>query len=101
MEELIGIFQGKQAKNNKLILKTLYSNGPLTAWGITKKIGNTEKTKPSRFKKQSLHAILTKRLRALEKKGYLLKDGKKWLLRFKGIIASLLIQENPKPWNDK
>jgi hypothetical protein len=93
MRNSLGIFQGKQEKYNKLILDILYSKGPLTAWEITGEIKNVGKV--------SLHATLNKRLRNLQKKGYLIKDGKKWIFQFKGIIASLLIQENPRPWSDK
>jgi hypothetical protein len=91
--KLIGIFQGKQAKHNIQILNILYDNGPLTAWEITGKIRSTGKI--------SLHATLNKRLRSLEKKGYLNKARKKWCLRFKGIIAAILIQKNPRPFGTK
>ena len=91
--KLIGIFQGKQAKHNIQILSILYDNGPLTAWEITGKIQNVGKV--------SLHATLNKRLRSLEKKGYLDKAGKKWCLRFKGIIAAVLIQKTPKPLSNR
>jgi hypothetical protein len=91
--KLIGIFQGKQAKHNIQILNILYDNGPLTAWEITGKIRSTGKI--------SLHATLNKRLRSLEKKGYLNKAGKKWCLRFKGIIAAILAQKTPKPLSNK
>lgn len=91
--DLIGIFRGKQAKYNKQILSILYDSGPLTAWKITGKIRGTGRI--------SLHATLNKRLRNLKDKGYLQKADKFWLLHFKGIIASLLIQETPKPWSNK
>jgi hypothetical protein len=91
--KLIGIFQGKQATYNTTILTFLYDNGPLTAWEITGKMTTTGK--------QSLHATLNKRLRRLEKKGYLDKAGKKWCLKFKGIIAAILVQKNPKPMSNK
>jgi hypothetical protein len=91
--KLIGIFRGKQAKHNIQVLSILYDSGPLTAWEITGKIQNVGKV--------SLHATLNKRLRSLEKKGYLGKAGKKWCLRFKGIIAAVLIQKTPKPLSDK
>jgi hypothetical protein len=71
----------------------LWDNGPLTAWKITGKIQS--------YGKQSLHATLNKRLRDLEKKGYLQREGRFWLLHFKGIIANLLIQDTPKPWSNK
>lgn len=89
----VPIFQGKQAEYNEKALILLYDNGPLTAWEITGKI--------RKIGKQSLHATLNKRLRDLEKKGYLRKAGKQWCLRFKGIIAVLLIQPKPKMWNSK
>jgi len=89
----IGIFKGKQAKNNKYLLETLYNTGPLTAWELTKTVRENNR--------MSLHAIFTKRLRKLEKKGYVQKAGKKWVLHFKGIIAVLIILPEPKPWNEK
>lgn len=91
--KLIGIFRGKQAKYNVQILSILYDNGPLTAWEITGKIRKVGRI--------SLHATLNKRLRSLEKKKYLRKAGKKWCLSFKGIIATVLIQKNPKPLSNK
>ncbi len=91
--KLIGIFRGKQAKHNTQILNILYDNGPLTAWEITGKIRNVGKV--------SLHATLNKRLRSLKKKGYLDKADKKWCLRFKGIIAAILIQKTPRPLSNK
>ena len=91
--KLIGIFRGKQAKHNTQILSILYDNGPLTAWEITGKIRKVGRV--------SLHATLNKRLRSLQKKGYLDKAGKKWCLRFKGIIAAVLIQKTPKPLSNK
>lgn len=93
MSKTIGIFQGKQTKLNKTILTILYDNGPLTAWQITGKIRSTRKV--------SLHATINKRIRALEKKGYVSKNEKIWYMTFKGILANLIIQKNPKPWSDK
>jgi hypothetical protein len=89
----IGIFTGKQKDYNIHVLTLLYDNGPLTAWEITSKM--------TRVGKQSLHATLTKRLRDLERKEYLQKYGKMWHLRFKGILAVLLIQSKPKIWHEK
>lgn len=93
MAEKLGIFQGKQSKLNKLVLQTLYDNGPLSIWEITGKSTTTNKV--------SLHAILNKRVRDLQKKGYVGKNGSKVVLEFKGILANLLLQEKPKPWSDK
>ena len=93
LKTIIGIFQGKQAKNNKFLLETLYETGPLTAWELTTFV--REKNR------MSIHAIFSKRLRMLAKKGYVQKGGKKWVLQFKAIIAVLSTQEQPKPWNEK
>jgi hypothetical protein len=89
----IGIFTGKQEAYNKKLLTLLYDNGPLTAWELTGRIRKTGK--------QSLHATLNKRLRDLETKEYLQRYDKKWHLRFKGILAVLLIQPKPKIWNEQ
>ena len=89
----IGIFTGKQRDYNILLLTLLYNNGPLTAWELTAKV--------RKVGRQSLHSTFNKRLRNLEKKGYLRRKARKWLLTFKGIIAVLLIQPEPKMWNSK
>ena len=88
----IGIFTGKQEAHNKLLLTLLYDNEPLSAWQLTAKVGNVGN-------RQSLHATFNKRLRTLENKGYLRRDGQKWFLTFKGIIAVLLIQPEPRMWS--
>jgi len=93
MKTIVGIFQGKQKTNNKFLLETLYKNGPLTAWELT--------TFVRAKNRMSINAIFSKRLRILEKKGYVQKGGKKWILQLKGIIAVLITQEQPKPWNKK
>ena len=54
-----------------------------------------------RKKLRSLNSIFNKRLRDLEKKGYVQKATSKWSLQFKGIIAGLIIQEEPKAWNEQ
>lgn len=87
----LGIFQGKQKKHNVQVLTLIYDNGPLSAWEITAKL--------TKIGKQSLHSTLNKRLRILEKKDYVRREGRKWVLRFKGILAALLIQSEPKMWN--
>jgi hypothetical protein len=89
----LGILSGKQKEYNIQALSALYDNGPLTAWEITSKLTDTNK--------QSLHATLNKRLRNLEKKSYVKKEGKKWLLGYKGIIANLVIQPEPRMWSLK
>lgn len=97
----IGIFKGKQNKYNKLALQTLYDNGPLTAWKITKELCNPTSKDDKLKTKYSLHATLNKRLRDLKDKGYLQKSGKQWILDFKGFIANLVLQDKPKVWNEK
>jgi hypothetical protein len=87
----IGIFTGKQKDYNVRALTLLYDNEPMTAWQLTAKM--------TKVGKQSLHSTLNKRLRNLEKKGYLRRNDRKWFLSFKGIIAVLLIQPKPKMWN--
>ena len=87
----IGIFRGKQKDWNVRVLTLLYDNGPLTAWELTGKI--------RKIGRQSLHATLNKRLRALEAKFYVRREDKKWILRLKGFIAVLLIQKEPRMWN--
>lgn len=89
----IGIFTGKQKGYDVKLLNLLYDNEPLSAWELTAKI--------RKVGRQSLHSTLSKRLRSLEDKGYVLRREKKWHLRFKGIIAVLLIQSEPKMWNPK
>ena len=51
--------------------------------------------------RHSRNAIFNRRLRGLEKKGYLTRVASKWYLDFKGIIAVLLIQPEPKPWSEE
>jgi hypothetical protein len=92
-KDLIGIFKGKQAAYNMQILNLLFDNGPMTAWQMTGRMTSQGKV--------SLHATLTKRLRSLEKKEYLRKEGKWWFLQFKGFIVTLIIQKKPKPWSKK
>ncbi len=89
----IPIFTGKEKIYNEKMLTLLYDFGPLTAWELTGKITNTSKV--------SLHATLNKRLRALEEKEYLQRIDKKWHLRFKGILAVLIIRPDSKKWNDE
>ena len=89
----LGIFTGKQKDYNEKLLTLLYDNEPLTAWELTAKIRKTGR--------QSLHATLNKRLRELEKKRYVQRVQKKWVLGFKGIIAVLIILKKPRPWNPK
>jgi DNA-binding HxlR family transcriptional regulator len=105
MSKTIGIFKGLAAKYNILILETLYDNGPLTAWELTRIVYEPRK-KGSKFQneidyhgKKNLHPTLNKSLRRLEKKGYVIKKGKQWIPNFKGIIANLLLK--PRPWSEK
>jgi hypothetical protein len=99
MSKTIGIFQGKQAKWNILILQTLYDNGPLTAWGIVGIVHSKGRKDLDYQGKVSLHATFNKSLRRLEKKGYTLKNKKQWALNFKGLLANII--QNPRPWSEK
>jgi hypothetical protein len=101
----IGIFQGKQAKYNRLILKVLYDNGPLTLWGISKQIhrlaegSDTVKKDIAYGRTQIIQSMVSKRIRDLEKKKYVRKiQINIWILQFKGFIAALVDQEKPKPF---
>jgi len=87
------IFKGKEKTYNEKLLTLLYDFGPLTAWELTGKVTSTSKV--------NLHPTLNKRLRALEKDEYLQRNGKKWHLRFKGILAVLIIRPDSKKWNDE
>ncbi len=91
--EHVGIFAGKQKAHNILVLNLLFDNGPLTVWEMTAKI--------RAINRQSLHSTLNKRLRILEKKGYVKRDGTKWILPLKGMIATLLILPEPRKWSEK
>lgn len=101
MSKTIGIFQGKQAKHNKDIIKYLYEYGPFTAWGLTGKLQSPFSKDESYRTKPGLHATLNKRLRDLEKKGYVLKSGKLWAPNFKGYIAYLILEPEPKTPSEK
>jgi hypothetical protein len=98
MKTTIGIFRGKAKENNKFLLETLYNTGPLSAWELTREAKKHLRVGGGRH---SLHAIYNKRLRILEKKGYVKRVKRKWVLQFKAIIAVLIIQSAPKPWNEK
>jgi hypothetical protein len=87
------VFSGKEKVYSEKLLTLLYDNEPLTAWELAAKIRRTGR--------QSLHATLSKRLRELEKKDYVKRTQTKWFLTLKGILAVLLIQKKPKPWNPK
>jgi len=93
--DTIGIFTGKQKEHNVQALTLLYDHGPLTAWELTAKIAR------KKFEKQSLHPTLNKRLRDLEKKGYVRRADRQWFLRFKGFLAVMVIRPTPKVWNPK
>jgi hypothetical protein len=91
----IGIFSGKQKIHNIQTLTLLYNNEPLTTWEMANKLTNVGN-------RRSLNSTLNKSMRKLETKGYVRrKDDDKWYLKLKGFIAVLLIQPEPKKWNDK
>ena len=91
----IGIFNGKQKIHNTQTLTLLYNSEPLTTWEMANKLTNVGN-------RRSLNSTLNKSMRKLETKGYVRrKDDDKWYLKLKGFIAVLLIQPEPKKWNNK
>ncbi|MCW4017669.1 MAG: hypothetical protein NWF00_03135 [Candidatus Bathyarchaeota archaeon] len=95
MKQTIGIFSGKQKDYNIRTLTLLWDFGPQSAWELANKMSQV------RGNKISLHATLNKRLRILEKKGYLRRIDKKWFFTFKGLLAVLLVLPEPRTWNVK
>ena len=97
MKKSVELFSGKDKPNNERILTILYNNGPLSSWEITNRYPKVKvKGNP-----HALNATLNKRLRVLEDKQYLGKDGSKYILRFKGLIAVLLFLKEPVIWNEQ
>lgn len=95
MKKAFELFSGKDKLHNEKILTVLYNNGPLSSWEITNRYPRVKiKGNP-----HALNATLNKRLRVLEAKQYVEKDGSKFILRFKGLIAVLLTSKEPKIWN--
>jgi len=91
----IGIFEGKKANYNRQILKLLIEKEPMKAWQIAKIIakGKMDRT-------QDIYATLIRRngrLNELSDKGYItLLQNKRYCPTFKGIIAYLVTEEEPK-----
>jgi hypothetical protein len=91
----IGIFEGRKAYYNRLILKILIEKEPLKAWDIAKQIakGSMEKT-------QDVYSTLIRkdgRLNELLEKEYIsVLPNKQFIPTLKGIIAYLLTEKNPK-----
>jgi hypothetical protein len=89
----IGIFEGRKAYYNRLILKILIEKEPLKAWDIAKQIakGSMEKT-------QDVYATLIRRngrLNELLEKGYIqVLSNKCYTPSLKGIIAYLHMEKN-------
>lgn len=95
MKQTLSIFSGKQKNYNIRTLTLLWDFGPQTAWELANRMT------PPKGSAISLHATLNKRLRLLEKKGYVRRTEKKWYFTFKGIIAVLLVLPEPRLWNAK
>jgi len=91
----ISIFEGKKAYYNRAILKLLVEKEPLKAWDIAKYIA-----KGSMDKTQDVYATLVRRngrLNELLEKEYISKlPNKRFAPTFKGVIAYLLTEKNPK-----
>lgn len=107
----IGIFRGRQRIYNKLILKTLFSEGPLTSWECAKKVYERMKNTDSLPKDwkglhsyhvtQKINSVFIRksgRLPELLDKGYLAKgkqkNGDSWTLTPKGRIATLILDRS-------
>jgi DNA-binding PadR family transcriptional regulator len=65
------VFKGRKAKLNQAIFQTLSLKGPKTIYGIHKIVKTRKKLKHVRY------ATLNKRVRSLEKSGYIKKYGVK------------------------
>ena len=91
----ISIFEGRKAYYNHAILKLIIEKEPLKAWDIAKHIA-----KGSMDKTQDVYATLIRkngRLNELLEKEYISKlPNKRFAPTFKGIIAYLLTEKNPK-----
>jgi hypothetical protein len=104
------IFKGKEAKNNRMILKALYEKGYLSAWQIANEIVVNCEKKPTAdhyHKAQKINSVLVRkkngRLADLIKKEFIEKTEKCYCLTFdKGFCSALtLYEEIPKPAIDK
>jgi hypothetical protein len=91
----IGIFEGKKAYNNQLVLEVLFKEGPTKSWAIAKKMSPRSK---SMERTQDIYSVLIRkkkgRLRELEEKGYIATIDGIYELTIKGIIATLI--KNPR-----
>lgn len=94
----IGAFNGKDSKNNRIILETLALNGSLIKWEILKKV--TEKGRRITW------ATVSRRVDDLKERGYIKETGKRRIsvakreqdtptygLTWKGLIASLISKD--------
>lgn len=80
----ISVFKGRKAKLNHLIFQTLALKGPKTIYDIHKIVKTQKKLKHIRY------ASLNKRVRSLEKSGYIKKFGvKKTKAGFKAALYEL------------
>jgi hypothetical protein len=90
----IGIFEGKKAYLNRAVLKLLIESKPLKAWEISKIIAAK---KESTYQVYSVLIRKKGRLNELLKKEYISRlPNKQFIPTFKGIIAYLLTEKNPK-----
>ena len=99
----IGIFEGREGKLNKQIIKILAENGELKAWELAKKIYEAEGVDKSRWysRTQRIYGNLIRRGGALSRlrgKWYIIwrdkEEGKPASLTFKGLLLYSFI--NPK-----
>jgi hypothetical protein len=98
----IGIFQGKEAEYNRLILEVLLTEGDLSTWEIAKEISHKRDVNilpEVRYTRtQRIYQVIQRkkgRLEDLQRKEYLRyieKDVEKWSLTFKGAMAILIMK---------
>src|SRR4030067_3775475 len=99
------IFAGKEGKNNRLILKTLYEKGYLTPWQIANEIANGDpERKPKEdpyHRAQKINSVLVRkngRLSDLVDQEFLEKTGKGYCLTLnKGFCSALTLYEKEIP----
>ncbi|MGH9909696.1 MAG: hypothetical protein ACRD32_03570 [Nitrososphaerales archaeon] len=76
--EILQIFYGKHGKNNRLVLKILSINEPMTRWELAKsKLISQSKSKvhPSYKEVQTEASVMFRRINELEKNGFNEKEG--------------------------
>ena len=85
----IGVFKGKKASYNAAILEVLFKHGPLTSWGVAKRIYENQKITRNRdigyARISKIYSVIFRkkgRLDELNQKDYIMKNDSKWELCF-------------------